>query len=182
MWGPVGSELVIWGNRKAPSLCPTTLSRSCGPPPSSRQYHRANTRTFVTHSATADRSSIFGSISCLGMAATSRPIDKIMAMVKMPLAAYPIILSAPWYPTLCKIAEATTSAPMTAKSSQSGPTERLLGNAAYTNPVASIAKIASQRGSLGVSGLVLELIRINTSTDCLPNPGHFVDHSDPWIH
>jgi hypothetical protein len=49
-----------------------------------------------------------------------------------------------------------TSAPiMIAKSSQSGPTERLLGNAAYTNPAAIIATIASQRGSLLPSCFVL---------------------------
>ena len=61
---------------------------------------------------------------------------------------------------------------MIAKSSQSGPTERLLGNAAYTNPVASIAMIASQRGSLGVSGFVLELIRINISTRAFARQPH----------
>ena len=32
------------------------------------------------------------------------------------------------------------------------------------NPIASVAMIARQRGSLGTSGLVLELIRINMST------------------
>ena len=74
---------------------PRSLLALCGPPASSRQYHSAKTRMFVTQSATADRSKIFGSISCLGMAATNRPRDQIIARVKIPLAAYPIVFVSP---------------------------------------------------------------------------------------
>src|SRR5207244_710760 len=48
---------VIWGNRKAPSVCAPRRSRCSGPPPSSLQYQRANTRMLVSQSAPADRSS-----------------------------------------------------------------------------------------------------------------------------
>ena len=61
---------------------------------SSRQYQSANTRMFVPHNETADRSRTVGSILCCGMAATSKPKDQIMAAVKIPLAINPIILSA----------------------------------------------------------------------------------------
>src|SRR6185369_16411884 len=75
-----------------------------------------------------------------------------------------------------------TSAPiMIAKSSQSGPTERLLGNAAYTNPAAIIA---SQRGSLRPSNLVL-LVTPRSPLFTLyvtdpPRSAYIAAHS-PWI-
>src|SRR5678815_2346978 len=78
-----------------------------------------------------------------------------------------------------------TSAPiMIAKSSQSGPTERLLGNAAYTNPAAIIAMIASQRGSLRPSNLVL-LVTPRSPLFTLyvtdpPRSAYIALHS-PWI-
>src|SRR5205823_10035808 len=83
--------IYICGKRKL--VLPNFFSswRVVGPPPSSRQYHKAKTITLVNQSKAPERNSSSGDSLCDGSARTKSPTDPISASVVIPLMKMPSV-------------------------------------------------------------------------------------------
>src|SRR6267142_5995586 len=77
----------IWGKRNELFTRPVVRSRPSGPPASSFQYQRANTKMLAVQSAQAERSRAAGGSRCRGIPWIRKANEAIMAKVITPLAA-----------------------------------------------------------------------------------------------
>ena len=145
-----GPSRVICGKRNAPVSCPARASRAWGPPASSRQYQRAKTKTLLTHSSAADRSSSTGGSLCAGKAAIKSASDQRMKAVRTAERTCPSTIFARSRRSRCRTIVQIVSAATIASNSHRGPIESDSGKAAYNPPTARLLRIASVRDSGGL--------------------------------
>ena len=98
-----------------------------GPPPSRRQYHKANTITFVSQSSPPDRSNCNGDSRCVGNRRTSKITETISASVVIPLIMNPRRRLSDCFPTRWLTTVGTSKTTINVGNNQIGPTTTLRG-------------------------------------------------------